>query len=49
MMLRDDLEAAGIPYVDAAGLYADFHALRHSFVSLITKGGVHPKIAQRLA
>jgi len=49
LLLRHDLEAAGIPYVDAAGLYADFHGLRHSFISLITKGGVHPKLAQRLA
>jgi len=48
-MLRRDLEVVGIPYVDDAGLYADFHSLRHSFVSLITQGGVHPKLAQRLA
>lgn len=48
-MLKADLEAAGIAYVDDAGRFADFHALRHSFVSLITQGGVHPKIAQRLA
>ena len=34
---------------DDAGRYADFHSLRHSFVSLITQGGVHPKLAQRLA
>jgi len=43
------LKVAGIPYVDDAGLYADFHALRHSYISLITQGGVHPKLAQRLA
>jgi integrase len=49
MMLRKDLKVAGIPYVDEAGLYADFHALRHSYISLITQGGVHPKLAQRLA
>ncbi len=48
-MLKKDLEAAGIAYVDEAGLYADFHALRHSYVSLITQGGVHPKLAQKLA
>jgi integrase len=48
-MVKRDLEAVGIPYVDEAGLYADFHALRHSYISLITQGGVHPKIAQRLA
>ncbi|HUT95671.1 MAG TPA: site-specific integrase [Thermoguttaceae bacterium] len=48
-MLRRDLDEAGIDYVDDAGLFADFHALRHSYISLITSGGVHPKIAQRLA
>ncbi|MCA9089417.1 MAG: tyrosine-type recombinase/integrase [Planctomycetaceae bacterium] len=48
-MLKADLEATGIPYVDSAGLFADFHCLRHSFISLITRGGVHPKLAQRLA
>ncbi len=49
MMLRKDLKPAGIAYVDDAGLYADFHALRHSYISLITQGGVHPKLAQKLA
>ena len=48
-MLKRDLEAVGIPYVDDAGLYADFHALRHSFISLLAAGNVHPKLAQRLA
>jgi len=48
-MLKRDFSAAGIPYVDDAGLFADFHALRHSYISLITAGGVHPIIAQRLA
>ena len=28
---------------------ADFHALRHSFVTLLADGGVHPKTAQDLA
>jgi len=48
-MLKADLVAAGIAYVDASGRFADFHALRHSYISLITQGGVHPKLAQRLA
>jgi hypothetical protein len=38
-----------LAYVDSSGRFADFHALRHSFISLITQGGVHPKLAQRLA
>ncbi len=28
---------------------ADFHSLRHSFVTLLSKTGVHPKTAQELA
>jgi len=48
-MLKADLEAAGIVYVDDAGLFADFHSLRHSFVSMLAAGNVHPKLAQRLA
>jgi integrase len=48
-MLKADLEAAEIPYVDDAGLFADFHALRHSFISMLAAGNVHPKLAQRLA
>jgi hypothetical protein len=28
---------------------ADFHALRHTFISNLAGGGVHPKTAQRLA
>jgi len=30
--LRADLAAAGLPYLDSRG-YADFHALRHTFIS----------------
>lgn len=48
-MLKADLEAAGIAYRDDSGLYADFHSLRHSFVSMLAAGNVHPKLAQRLA
>lgn len=48
-MLQKDLAAAGIAFVDEAGLFADFHSLRHSFVSMLAAGDVHPKRAQRLA
>src|SRR5437762_14352658 len=48
-MFRADLEAAGIAYRDGAGLVADFHALRHTFISNLARGGVHPKVAQALA
>jgi hypothetical protein len=36
-MLRSDLGAAGIPYADELAdgpLYADFHALRHTVLTL---------------
>jgi site-specific recombinase XerD len=51
-MLRIDLEAAGIPYVvqgPDGPLYADFHALRHSFLTLLGKGGVDLHTVQELA
>jgi len=38
-----------LAYIDDAGRYADFHALRHTFISNLASGGVHPKTAQRLA
>ena len=47
-MLKADLADAGIPYIDDAGLYADFHSLRHSMGSLLAASGVHPKVAQSL-
>ena len=48
-VLQEDLKAAGIPFQDAEGRFADFHALRHSFISALTAGGIHPKTAQKLA
>src|SRR6202041_4196176 len=48
-MLRADLADAGIAYIDDAGRFADFHAIRHTFISNLAHGGVHPKTAQRLA
>ena len=48
-ILRVDLEAAGIPYRDAEGKVVDFHALRHTFITNLAQGGVHPKTAQALA
>ena len=48
MMMRGDLKAAGIPYKTNEG-YADFHALRHSFISIAANSGAKPKIVQDLA
>ena len=38
-----------LSYSDDAGRVADFHALRHTFISNLAAGNVHPKVAQRLA
>lgn len=47
-MFKADLLAAGIdPQDDGAGKL-DFHALRHTFGSLLAAAGVHPKVAQDL-
>ncbi len=51
-MLQIDLEAAGIPYVvdgPDGPLYADFHALRHSYIALLDKSGASLKEAMQLA
>jgi len=41
--------SAFLVYRDDAGQVVDFHALRHTFVSNLARGGVHPKLAQALA
>ncbi len=46
-MLKKDLIVAGIAYENEYGK-ADFHALRHTFCSMLAKSGVLPQIAQRL-
>jgi integrase len=38
-----------LTYTNHAKRKADFHALRHTFISNLAAGGVHPKIAQTLA
>ena len=47
-LMRSDLEAAGIP-IEVDGTRVDFHALRHTFITSLARGGVPPQIAQRLA
>jgi integrase len=47
-MLRADLEAAGIPYMDASGLFFDFHSLRCQTATLADAAGVSPRVVQRL-
>ena len=46
--LQKDLKAAGIPYVDERGRYADFHALRYTFNTWLQTNGVPPRMAQEL-
>ncbi len=51
-MLKADLAAAGIPYMvegPHGPLYADFHSLRHSFITLLERAGIGVKAAQELA
>jgi integrase/recombinase XerC len=51
-MLRIDLEAAGIPYTvegPDGPLFADFHALRHSYLTLGGRAGIDLRTLQELA
>ena len=51
-MFQFDLETAGIPYVvegPDGPLYADFHALRHSYIALLDRAGLTLKMAMQLA
>jgi len=48
-MIRIDLTAADVEYEDDDGRVADFHALRHTFISNLARAGVHPRNAQALA
>ncbi len=51
-MLRIDLESAGIPYVvegPEGPEHADFHALRHSYITALGRSGVDLQVQQELA
>lgn len=48
-MLRRDLESAEISYKDETGKVADFHSLRHTYITNIVKTGASAKVAQNLA
>ncbi len=47
-MIAADLEAAGILQTTDAGTI-DFHALRHTYITMLSKSGVAPRMAQSLA
>ncbi len=49
---KDQSDAATSTFLsdrDESGRWADFHALRHSFISGLVNNGVNPKTAKRLA
>jgi len=48
-MLRIDLETAGIAYRDGSGRVVDFHALRHTYITMIVSSGTTLRVAQKLA
>lgn len=45
---KRDLALAGIPFLDAAGKRADFHALRHTYNTRLAVSGVSPRVAMEL-
>jgi integrase len=47
-MLKADLAAAGIKY-EVENQFADFHALRHTFITNLARAGVMPNVAKELA
>ncbi|MGI6456364.1 MAG: tyrosine-type recombinase/integrase [bacterium] len=48
IIIQEDLKNAGIPYKTSQG-YADFHSLRHTYVSRMVNAGIPIKTAQMLA
>lgn len=48
-MLQHDLEAAEVPYKDERGEFFDFHAIRHSYITHLHRGGTYGKVLQSLA
>ena len=46
---QERAESDALTRVDRSGQVADFHGLRHSFITNLARAGVHPKTAQDLA
>ncbi len=46
-MMRHNLEAAEILHVNTYGLFADFHSLRHTFMTNMINSGINPKLHSR--
>ena len=49
LLIQSDLARAGIPYRDDSGRVADFHALRHSYVTALAISPAPVKVVQSLA
>lgn len=47
--IQVDLKPAGVPYVDADGLFADFRLLRRTFITHLPLHGVPLTTAQKIA
>ena len=48
-LVKRDLEAAGLDYIDDDGRVFDFHRLRGQFITAFAKAGVQLQVAQKLA
>jgi integrase len=48
-LVKRDLTAAKIPFEDEQGRRVDLHALRHTFITLLSASGVAPRVAMALA
>jgi hypothetical protein len=48
LRLQKDLKAIGVPYRDAQGRYADFHALRYTWATFLQRNGVAQRFAMKL-
>jgi hypothetical protein len=46
--LLKDLAACGIKGVDEHGRHLDFHALRHTFATMLASAGISPRVAMEL-
>jgi integrase len=45
---RADLKAAGIEFINAKGLRADFHSLRHTLATNLARAGTAPRVAMEI-
>jgi integrase len=49
VLIQRDLEGAGVPYRDASDRVADFHALRHTYITALATSNAPVKVVQSLA